>query len=86
MYTRVKGCAHAVSCIVHKRDKIARDYAKPCRSTPRPPICEITEVTFSSERLLMANQTLAAYSLVAEGSIAYKSEACPCVVHSNTRC
>ena len=33
----------------------------------------------------MANQTLAAYSLVAEGLIARKSEASPCVVRMLTR-
>ena len=76
----------AVSRIVRERDKIARNYVKPRHSTPRPPICEITEATFSSERFLVANQTLAAYSLVAEGSIARKSEASPCVVHSKAKC
>ena len=75
-----------VSRIIHERDKIARDYTKPRRSTLRPPICEITEATFSSECFLVANQTLAAYSLVVEGSIARKSEASPCVVNSKTKC
>ena len=58
----------AVSRIVCESDKIARDYTKTRRSTPRPRACEITEATFSSESLVMANQTLSAYSLVAEGS------------------
>ena len=52
----------AVSRIVCKRDKITRDYVKTRRSTPRPPICAITEAMFLSELFLVANQTLAAYS------------------------
>ena len=77
----------AVSRRVCERGKIARDYVKtrPLYA-PRPPIRAITEATFSSELLLVANQTLAAYSLVDEGSIARKSEASPCVVHSKAKC
>ena len=67
----------AITRRVREGDKNARDYAKMHRSMPRPRACEITEATFSNECLLMANQTLAAYSLVAEGSIALKSLASP---------
>ena len=83
--TRVKGCAqsHVESASAAKSREITRRRA---RSTPRPPIRAITEATFSSELLLVANQTLAAYSLVDEGSIARKSEASPCVVHSKAKC
>ena len=82
---RVKGCAqsHVESASAAKSREITRRRA---RSTPRPPIRAITEATFSSELLLVANQTLAAYSLVDEGSIARKSEASPCVVHSKAKC
>ena len=38
------------------------------------PTYVITKGTFSSEHFLVANKTLAAYSLVAEGLIAHKSE------------
>ena len=83
--TRVKGCAqcHVESASAAKSREITRRRA---RSTPRPPIRAITEATFSSELLLVANQTLAAYSLVDDGSIARKSEASPCVVHSKAKC
>ena len=76
----------AITRRVREGNKIARDYAKTRRSMPHPRACKITEATFSSECLLMTNQTLAAYSLVAEGSIARKSEASPCVFRSKAKC